>query len=284
MFLIVGANSEIGSATAQLLRGQHRGIMNTTRRPSEVDAGRVLLDFERPIESFEIPQPVTAACVFVAVTRLAACEHDPIGSARINVERTVALIDRLAARDIYTVFLSTNQVFDGESPQMPVEAPTSPVSEYGRQKAETERLLRSRMAGGAPIGVLRLGKVVSPGMALVASWKQELAAGRPIQAFTDMTMAPTPVDLVARAIAYMMEDRLPVVAQLTGPHDVSYAEVGCFVAERIGADPGLVDAVSAIDRGLPKGSTPRNTTLDSSYLARQYGLTVPDAFDVIEKV
>jgi dTDP-4-dehydrorhamnose reductase len=65
-------------------------------------------------------------------------------------------------------------------------------------------------------------------MALVATWKQELAAGRPLRAFTNMTMAPTPVDLVASAIAHVMEDHLPVVAQLTGPRDVSYAEVGRF--------------------------------------------------------
>ena len=76
---------------------------------------------------------------------------------------------------------------------------------------------------------------------------------------------------------------MPVVAQLTGARDVSYAEVGRFVAERIGADPGLVDPVSAVDHGMPKGSTPRNTTLDSSYLAQRYGLAVPDAFEVIGK-
>jgi hypothetical protein len=32
---------------------------------------------------------------------------------------------------------------------------------------------------------------------------------------------------------------------------------------------------------MPRGSTPSHTTLDSSYLATRYGLTVPDAFDVI---
>jgi hypothetical protein len=78
-----------------------------------------------------------------------------------------------------------------------------------------------------------------------------------------------------------MEDRLPIVAQLTGPRDVSYVDVGRFVAERMGADRGLVDPVSALENGLPPGSAPRNTTLDSSYLAGRYGLTVPDAFDVI---
>jgi dTDP-4-dehydrorhamnose reductase len=272
MFLIVGANSEIGSATARLLRAQHHRIVTTTRRPSEANSDRVLLDFDRPVESFEIPNPVVAACIFVAVARMAACEHDPIGSTRINVERTVSLIDRLAARGIYTLFLSTDKVFNGDTPQVPVEAPTSPVSEYGRQKAEAERQLRLRMDAGAPIGMLRLAKVISPGMALIAAWKQELAAGRSIRAFADMTMAPTPMDMVASSISQMMVDRLPVLAQLSGPRDVTYAEVGRFLAERIGVDPGLVEPVRANESGMPRGSTPRNTTLDSSYIGQKYSL------------
>jgi len=284
MFLIVGANSEIGSATARLIRARDGKVVTTTRRFLETNAERVHLDFERPIENFAVPEGVTAACIFVAVARLAACEADPVGSALINVKRTIALVDLLEARGVYTLFLSTNQVFNGGEPHMPAEAPTSPVSEYGRQKAQTERALRARIADGTPIGVLRLAKVVSPGMALASKWTQELAAGRSIRAFTDMTMAPTPVDVVATSIAHMMEERLPVIAQLTGPRDVTYAEVGRFLAEKIGADPRLVEPVSAVESGMPRGSTPRNTTLDSSYIAERYGLTVSDAFDVIGKL
>jgi dTDP-4-dehydrorhamnose reductase len=280
MFLIVGANSEIGSATARSIRGHGGKVVTTTRRrvtaPDEVH-----LDLNAPLGNFPVPQGVQCACIFVAVARLAACEADPLGSARINVEQTIALIDHLAARGVYTLFLSTNQVFNGDKPHVPADAPISPISEYGRQKAQVERMLLTRMAGGAPIGVLRLAKVISPDMALIARWKQELAAGRSIRAFADMTMAPASVDLVATCIERMMEDRLPVIAQLTGPRDVAYAEVGRFLAEMIGADPRLVEPVSALENGMPKGSTPRNTTLDSSYIAEKYGLTISDAFDVI---
>ena len=278
MFLVVGANSEIGSATARLISTRDRRVLATTRRPPTAD--QVQLDFNSP-GNFTVPEGVQSACIFVAVARLAACEADPVGSARINVERTVAFVDLLAARGVYTVFLSTNQVFNGDSSHVAADAPISPISEYGRQKARTEGILRARMASGAPIGVLRLAKVVSPDMALLARWKTELTAGRSIRAFSDMTMAPTPVDLVAKAITRMVEDRLPVVAQLSGPRDVSYAEVGRFIAERIGVNPQLVQPVSALEDGLARGSTPRNTTLDSSYIATRYGLTVPDAFDVI---
>jgi dTDP-4-dehydrorhamnose reductase len=283
MFLVVGVNSEIGSAAARLIRDRGGKVLGTTRRPV-TSPDQVHLEFNSPVADFSVPEGVRCACIFVAVARLAACEADPMGSARINVEQTIALVDRLAARGVYTLFLSTNQVFNGDSPQVPADVPLSPVSEYGRQKAQVERMLRARMAGGAPIGVLRLAKVVSPGMALISTWTRELSAGRPIRAFSDMTIAPIPVDLVAMSIARMMEDCVPVIAQLTGPRDVAYAEVGRFLAEKIGADPRLVEPASALESGMPRGSTPRNTTLDSSYIAERYGLRVPDAFDVMDEL
>ena len=87
-------------------------------------------------------------------------------------------------------FLSTNQVFDGSVPEMAADAPASPVSEYGRQKARVEAALRARMDQGAPVAVLRLAKVVSRDMPLIRGWVDALSAGKPIRAFHDMTLAP----------------------------------------------------------------------------------------------
>jgi dTDP-4-dehydrorhamnose reductase len=281
MFLIVGGNSEIGSATAKLVRARGATAITTTRRP-DADFGEVHLDLASPVDDFTVPAGVRCACIFVAIARLAACEADPAGSHRINVTQTVALADRLTDMGIYTLFLSTNQVFGGNRPKVPADASFAPASEYGRQKAEAERLLRARMANGAPIGILRFAKVVSPGMTLIANWNKELAAGRSIRAFHDMAMAPTPVDLAAAVIARMMEDRSSVIAQMTGPRDVTYLEVGRFLAREMGVDPRAVEPVGALESGMPPGATPRNTTLDSSYVAESYGITVPDAFDVIK--
>lgn len=60
------------------------------------------------------------------------------------------------------------------------------------------------MEAGDPIGTLRLAKVVSPGMALLPNWKKALVAGRAIHPFSDMRLAPTPIDIVASVIAQMM--------------------------------------------------------------------------------
>lgn len=280
MFLIIGADSEIGAATARLAKARGKAVLSTTRRQTEA-TDQIHLDLCEPVDRLSLPDGITSACIFAAIARLGACAADPGTSAFVNVAQTLALVDLLTHRGIYTLFLSTNQVFDGERAAMPADAPLSPQSEYGRQKAEAEHGLRARMAEGAPIGILRLAKVVSPGMTLLTGWRTELAAGRPVQAFRDMNLAPVPIGMAASSILHLMEDRRPVVAQLSGPRDVSYAELARVLAQEIGADPDLVEPVSARDAGMPPGSTPRHTTLDSSYIASIYGLTVPDVSELI---
>jgi dTDP-4-dehydrorhamnose reductase len=279
VYLLVGGDSEIGSATARLLDGQGHAVMTTTRRPGELGGRRVLLDFEN-LADWQVPKGLEAACVFVAIARLAACDADPEGSARINCGQTLALARKLAAAGVYTLFLSSNQVFDGTVAHVSADARLCPISTYGRQKATMETALHHMMAQGQPIGVLRLSKVISPGMALLSGWRQALAAGRPIRAFHDMRLAPTPVAQVAEAITRMLADRVPVIAQLTGPADVSYADIGRLFARRLGVGPGLVEPVSALDHGMPVGATPRHTTLDSHYLRQRHGIVVAQSEDV----
>ena len=58
MYLVVGANSEIGAATAQLLRSRGGDVMATTRRSSEATADSLHLDFEQPMDGFTIPKGI----------------------------------------------------------------------------------------------------------------------------------------------------------------------------------------------------------------------------------
>lgn len=284
MFLLVGGDSEVGAATHRYLSTRGQPAFATTRRPDRASRDHLLLDLSAPLDDWEPPTGTRAACIFAAIARLADCARDPAGSARINVTQTLALVDRLLARGIYVLFLSTNQVFDGLTPHTPADAPPSPVSEYGRQKARVEAALRAHVDNGAPIAILRLAKVVSPDMALIRDWIDALSRGRPIRSFHDMMLAPTPTDLVVRAIAALLEDRAAGIFQLTGPRDISYADVGAHIARRLGADPALVTRVSAASAGMPDGATPPNTTLNSTLLRQRYGLVAPEALAVIDEV
>jgi dTDP-4-dehydrorhamnose reductase len=282
--LVAGGDSEIGSAVARHLCAAGFDVAATTRRQERVASDRPYLDLSRPVTNWPIPDDIGAACLCAAIARLADCARDPEGSARVNVTGTLALAERLLARDIPVVFLSTDKVFDGSQPLVPAETPPCPVSEYGRQKANTEAVLREHMAVGAPVAVLRLAKVVSPGIPLLRQWIANLAAGEPIRAFHDMMLAPTPIAIVATAIERLLTNPANGLFQLTGPRDVSYSEVAGFLAEKLGADLALVQPVSALSAGLPEGSTAAHTTLDSSALSERFGIAVPAPWDVVDEL
>jgi len=276
-FLLIGGDAEIGSATAWYLRRRGRAVAATTRRPECVSSERPLLDLAGSLDSWEPPSSTVAACIFAAVARLLDCARDPIRSCQVNVTGTLALIQKLRSYGIPVLWLSTDKVFDGSRAHIPSHAPPNPVSEYGRQKAETETALRL-----LPLAILRLAKVVSPGTPLLMQWVRSLTAGEPVQAFHDMKMAPTPIALVRSVIEKWLDAPVTGVFQLSGPRDVSYAEAADYLARKFGADPALVQRVSAFGAGLPEGSTAQNTTLDSSAVAERYGIVVPDVWTIVD--
>jgi dTDP-4-dehydrorhamnose reductase len=284
MFLIVGGDSEIGAATYRLMKAQDLPVSATTRRPDRVGPARSYLDLSIPLDDWLPPQGTRTACVCAAAARLIACADHPQESARINVAHTLTLINKLVAYRIYVLFLSTNQVFDGREPNVEANAAPSPVSEYGRQKAQTETSLRQLMTSGAPVGILRLAKVLSPDIPLLQNWIKALKSGNPIRTFHDVRLAPVPIELVCRIIIALMMDRAEGVFQLTGPLDVTYTEVAHIIARQLGADPNLISSISAREAGLPEGSWPLHTTLDSHLLSRRYQLEVPDVQTVIHSV
>jgi dTDP-4-dehydrorhamnose reductase len=282
--LIVGGDSEIAGAATAHLRDCGHEILATTRRPDRIAPDRPHLDLSRPVDDWPIPPGIDAVCLCAAIARLGDCANDPAGTARVNVTGIATLSDRLLARGIPVLFLSTDKVFDGTRPHVPAETPPCPVSEYGRQKAAAEAALATHMRQGAPAAILRLAKIVSPGMGLLRGWITSLSAGQSIRAFYDMHMAPTPVALVAEAIERLLAEPRTGISQLTGPLDIAYSDVALHLAQKLGADPALVEKVSAYSAGLPLGSTVPHTTLDSTALQQRFGIAAPDAVAVIDNL
>ena len=283
-WLLVGGNSEIGAATRRHLARLLRPAVSTTRRPDSLANGALLLDLSAPLDAWEPPEGTSAACIFVATARLAACHADPRGSAHINVIQTLALIKRLIARDVFVLFL-----FDQPGLRWP-EA----LRRRGQRAVSSERVWSAEGARrvraarhdgqGAPLALLRLAKVLSPRAPLLQGWMQTLSAGGSVAAFQDMRMAPTPVEMVAASITRILDERRSGIFQFTGPCDVSYLEVGRYIARRIGADPELVLPARAAAAGLPEGSTPHHTTLDSTRLRELYDIAAPGPWEAIESV
>lgn len=284
MYLLIGGDSELGAATWSYFKQNGDAIQATTRRRDRVSSERPFFDILHSLEQWQPPENADAACIFLSVPRLRDCATDPVGSALVNCVQAVRLIDKLIAHGIYVLFLSSNQVYDGEIPNVPADASTCPISEYGRQKVRTEAAIQERIAKGARVGILRLSKILSPGMELMRQWIDCLSSGNSVAAFHDMTVAPVPVDLASAAVAALLRDKLPGIFQLTGPRDVTYADVARHFAMELHANPGLVEPISAYTTGMPEGATPRHTTLDSTLLRKRYSIAAPDVWEAFSPI
>ena len=208
--------------------------------------------------------------------------RDPAGSERVNVTGAIALVERLVAHGVYVLYLSTDKVFDGRRERMPAAAPHTPRSVYGGEKARTDAHLQAMIAGGAPVGILRLARIVPRGWPLLRQWRDELAAGRPVRPFHDMMTAPTPAADAAAAIVALLGARATGLWQLSGARDVSYAEIAHRIADQTGADPRLVESIAAAEGGMPQGATPLHTTLDCSALTERFDIRPRDPWQVID--
>jgi dTDP-4-dehydrorhamnose reductase len=223
--------------------------------------------------------PPAVAVVCAAIAKVDFCRDQPEYTAGINVEGTKYVCRRLAESGCRIIFLSTNQVFDGLHPNMPPEAVPSPLSEYGRQKAEVEQFLTSISGQHA---IVRLSKVLAGRPAIFERWLNDWRSSRVVEAFVDLFWAPVPLDFVVTALSALSESSHTGIFQISAKEETSYADTAYRVAESLEIDRALVRAVTMAEAGLTLYPANRHCTLDASHLERELGLSPPDLWRCIE--
>lgn len=276
--LVIGGDGGLGRPLAGRLAAAGHEVIATTRRPDGANAGRLRFDLADAEAPLSLPE--ADACVLAAgVTMLRACEEDPAGTGAINVDGVLRLARTLAARGTFVLLLSTSQVFDGGRPRRRIDEPPSPLTAYGRQKAAAERGVLELGHRGS---VLRLTKVIDPSLALLRGWTSELRAGRAINAFVDLVLAPVTTTHACEVVERILAGGGGGIHHASGDEDVPYLTLAHALADQLGAPRELVRSGSAAEAGLPPGFRPRHTSLDPSTL-EALGLTAPASRDAIAK-
>lgn len=276
--LIIGSDGNIGSHLRTRLEAQGRHVIGTTRRRDRVDDSTLFLDMAGDIEAWPVPQGVTATVLCAGISSVGECADNPSETAAINVAATVMLARRMVYTGSPVFFLSSGHVFDGETPLAPEDTRLSPITEYGRQKADAEYRLS---ALGIAFAIVRLSNVLTPGNALIHGWTNSLRAGDSITPFSDMTMAPVSVSFASKALAAIIDQPAGRTWQISGEKDVLYADIATVGARVLGASPDLVRPIKAAEAGYSERIR-RHTSMDTSRLRNDLGLTPPDVDQTIE--
>jgi len=280
--LVIGSDGSIGRALTEELRGAGKAVAETTRRRAlPFSADRTFLDLNDDMSCWEPPGDVAVAYLCAGVSSLERCRVVPRESARVNVDHTVALAERLVARGTFVVFPSTNLVFDGTRPHRRAEDPVCPRTEYGRQKADAERRL---LALGESVAVVRLSKVLGPAVPLLSSWVLALRNNRVVHPFSDVVFSPVPLTFTVQLLRRIGELRLPGVVQISGTEDITYEQVARRAAERIGVCHRLVRPVTSNEAGVCLEAVPSHTTLDTTRLRAELFVEPPDVWSTVDSV
>ncbi len=277
--LIVGGDSLIGRYLGGTLSRAGRPFRSTSRR---AEAEALPLDLAAP--DFAAFDGLAFGCAYIcaAVTDLRACERDPAAAARVNVEGTLAVMRMLAARGTELVFLSSSQVFDGETPLPDEAAACRPKNAYGRQKLALEAAIARE---GLPAAVLRPTKVLAAEpVGMFRLWYERLRRGEPAVAASDMTLAPLAAEEVARAAIALGDRCCRGIWHLSSADELSYAEAAALMAEACGFPPGLVRGEAVPEAQVPAIFRHRYSALDARKIARELGLSMRPARAVLAKL
>lgn len=250
--VVAGATGSIGRALTARLRQEGRDVIGVSRTAD------IQLDLTAPAASWPAWPAADVTYVCVGAGGLEACERDPAGSRRVHVDAVTTVARHATESGSRIVFLSSSHVFDGTRPVARVSDPRRPQTVYGRQKAEAEIAVLAQ-PGAA---VLRCSKIIGPGDARLGEWRTALLAGRPIEAFDDLHVAPLSIEDAVTALIGIGEARQPGIFQLSGRDDVTYFSMALALAEYLVADASLVRRTSAEAAGMPPAFRPRGVLLE----------------------
>ena len=198
--------------------------------------------------------------ICAAATALGDCESNPQRARKINVEAPALIARILQEKGLFVIFLSTSLVFGGHREAANWDDPLQPETVYGKQKAEAELAI---METGPRVAILRVTKVVHPGLRLFTNWADCLRRGVTIEPFSDMVFSPVPVNWVTDTILEIARAFEPGIFQLSGDRDISYAEAAALLASHIVAPISLIRPRSWRSAGLNISFAPLHTTLTS---------------------
>lgn len=275
--VVTGASGALGWRVCQAAcqHWQVLGVRRTVRPQHDRAAWNWLTaDLTQPEAASQLLRHASPAAVVhcAAEANTRAAQEQPQAAWRINVTATEQLAEACGNLGCRLVFTSTDLVFDGRGAPYAEERPVSPISEYGRQKAEAEQRLRARHSEAV---VCRLPLLLAPpapgGSSALQVLVDALRGARQQRMFVDEFRTPLCAHSAAAGLLLAV-DRARGTWHLAGSR-VSRYELGLMIARAVSAPQDLIGACRQADVDLP-APRPPDVSL-SCQLARREGFAPP---------
>ena len=280
--LLFGKNGQVGWELQRALAPLGELVALDFDSPGPLSA-----DFSRPDAIAATVRTVQPAVIVNAAahTGVDSCESELERAHTLNADAPGVLAHEARTLGAWLVHYSTDYVFDGggSSPRAE-DAPTAPLSVYGRTKLDGEEAIR---ASGCKHVILRTSWVYGARGANFAKTMLRLAQERErLAVIDDQVGAPTGADLIADVTAHVLRtaQQRPEVAGTyhavaageTSGH--GYARHVIEFARALGRPIKVApDAIAPIPTSAypTPAVRPKNSRLDTTRLRTTFGLTLP---------
>jgi len=250
--LIIGGDSYIGQTLGALLIGQGHNVVATQRKESQQDN---YLDLSSPLTNQALLSQQYDTVVFLAaMTNISQCRNFPLQAQQLNVVNTLKLLNYFSQRNIFSIFMSTNQVFSCQQANMHWQTEYQPCSFYGELKAKVEQEILKQSLN---VAIVRPTKVIGVNFLLFEQWLETLVNNKPLLAFKDHFIAPISLSFLCKQLLALIQAPNNTIIQLSGAKDISYYQLAQIFSEKLNYTQANITAISAADKGvtpLPYGS------------------------------
>ena len=226
--LIIGSDGLIGKKLYEYFEEKIYPVFGTTRRTKYK---KIFLDLNKK-ESYQNLFDMKYEFVFICagISKISYCENQPEETKIVNVYNTVFLIDELSKRGSHIIYISSSRVFDGNTFMPSIQNNFNPLTEYGRQKAECESLIKS---SSDSLTIVRLTEVIGNEYAIFDKWIKELRNNKYIYPFDNFYISPISLDFTIHNLSKLIENRSQRVIHLSALSDISYASSIFYIAEKL---------------------------------------------------
>tara|TARA_B100001057_G_scaffold499118_1_gene608603 strand:+ start:2362 stop:3249 length:888 start_codon:yes stop_codon:yes gene_type:complete len=227
--LIIGASGKIGS---YLISKDINNIY--TYNSNKINNG-IKFDILKDSISKIIKNNNVANVVFLgAISDPNICHKRKEFSRKINVEKTIKIIDYLNKNRIYFIFFSSEFIYGGDKRYSKETDKTNPINEYGKQKLEVENYIKQNSDF---YSIFRIGKTYGNKIddgTLVSGFLKDLKCNKKkFSVANDQFFSPLYVMDLKKIIYFFIKHKITGIYNVGGLKRLSRFEILSYIRAKL---------------------------------------------------
>jgi dTDP-4-dehydrorhamnose reductase len=241
--LITGGGGLMGSKVAEVAAmqghvvffGYHREHHESGHAAHGKGIKLDLMDHTSIVEAIRSSRPEVVIHT-AALTDVDRCEIDKDTAYRVNVLGTRVLCEAARERGAFTIYTSTDYVFDGTRGMYSEEDKANPINYYGYSKLQGEAYCDAIARTCVIFGARPASGKVNFALWLI----DRLTEGESVKVVTDQYVTPTLNTNLARMVLELAARRLKGIYHLSGATRISRYDFACELARAFDLEEKLI--------------------------------------------